>query len=223
VSVARRAMLLAAGRGERLRPHTDTLPKPLVAVGGRPLIEWHLERLAQSGVREVAINTSWLGAMLRASLGDGTRFGLTLGWFDEGAQPLEAAGGIINALGFLGAEPFSVVNADIATAYPLPPPAPAPGRLAHLVLVPNPPEHARGDFGIECGELRLDAPQRLTFAGIASYRAEFFAALAPGRRALKPLLDRALAAGLVSAEVYEGRWNDVGTPERLAAANAALR
>jgi MurNAc alpha-1-phosphate uridylyltransferase len=216
-------MLLAAGRGERMRPHTDTTPKPLLPVGGRPLIEWHLERLARAGVSEVAINTSWLGAALRTALGDGARFGLSLGWFDEGPQPLEVAGGLVNALGFFGGEPFAVVNADVATDYPLPPPAPAPGRLAHLVLVPNPPEHARGDFGIECGELRLDAPRRLTFAGIASYRTEFFAGLTPGRRALKPLLDRALVAGHVSAEAYRGRWSDIGTPERLAAADAALR
>jgi len=216
-------MLLAAGRGERMRPLTDATPKPLLAVGGRPMIEWHLEALARGGVREVAVNTSWLGERLRAALGDGARFGLSLGWFDEGPQPLEVAGGIVNALGFFRGEPFCVVNGDVVTDYPLPPPAPPPGRLAHLVLVPNPPEHPRGDFGLECGELRFDAPRRLTYAGIASYRPEFFAGLGPGRRAWKPLVDRALAAGLVSAEVYHGRWSDAGTPARLAAADAALR
>ena len=218
-----RALLLSAGRGERMRPLTATLPKPLLPVGGKPLIVWHLESLARGGVRQVAINTSWLGAALRAALGDGSAFGLTIGWFDEGPEPLEAAGGIRNALGFCGDQPITVVNADIFTDLPLPPPAPAPDRLAHLVLVPNPAQHPRGDFGLECGELRFDAPRRLTYAGIASYRPEFFAGLGPGRRAWKPLVDRALAAGLVSAEVYHGRWSDAGTPARLAAADAALR
>jgi MurNAc alpha-1-phosphate uridylyltransferase len=216
-------MVLAAGRGERMRPLTATVPKPLLEVAGKPLIEWHLESLAQSGIREVAINTSWLGALLAATYGDGARFGLALRWFDEGPEPLEAAGGIINALAFFGEEPFAVVNGDVFTAYPLPPPPPAGGRLAHLVLVPNPVEHPGGDFGVECGELRLDAPQRYTFAGIATYEPRLFAGLGPGRRALKPVLDRAAAAGLVSAEVYDGRWTDVGTPERLAALNAGLR
>jgi MurNAc alpha-1-phosphate uridylyltransferase len=216
-------MVLAAGRGERMRPLTDALPKPLLPIGGRPLIEWHLERLGRAGIREVAINTSWLGERLRATLGDGRRLGVAITWFDEGPQPLEAAGGIVNALGFFGEEPFAVVNGDITTDYPLPPPPPAEGRLAHLVLVPNPVEHRRGDFGVECGELRGDGPQRHTFAGIASYRPQFFAGLAPGRRALKPLLDRAIVAGRITAELYAGRWSDVGTPERLAAAAAALR
>ena len=166
-------MILAAGRGKRLRPLTDTLPKPLVVVRGRPLIEWHLERLAAGGVREVAINISWLGAVLRSALGDGTRFGVRIGWFDEGPEALETAGGIVNALPFFGNEPFAVVNGDIFCDYPLPPPAPAAGRLAHLVLTPNPAEHPRGDFGIECGELRFDSPGRLTYAGIASYEPRF--------------------------------------------------
>ena len=215
-------MVLAAGRGVRMRPLTDTVPKPLLPLGGRPLIEWHLERLARGGVRDVAINTSWLGAALVTALGDGARFGLALRWFDEGAAPLETAGGIVNALAFFGEQPFAVVNGDVYSDYPLPPPPPA-DRDAHLVLVPNPAEHPRGDFGLECGELRLDAPRRYTFAGIASYTPRFFAGLSPGRRALKPLLDRALAAGRVSAEVYSGRWLDIGTPARLAAAEAALR
>jgi len=216
-------MVLAAGRGERMRPLTATVPKPLLEVAGKPLIEWHLLSLARSGIREVAINTSWLGSRLVAACGDGARFGLRLRWFDEGPEPLEVAGGIINALAFFGGEPFVVVNGDVFTAYPLPPLPPAAGRLAHLVLVPNPPEHSRGDFGVECGELRLDAPRRYTFAGIATYDPRLFAGVDRGRRAWKPLIDRAAAAGLVSAEVFEGRWTDVGTPERLAALNATLR
>jgi len=192
-------------------------------VAGKPLIEYHLERLARGGIREVAINTSWLGAQLVERLGDGARFGLELHWFDEGPEPLETAGGIVNALRLFGAEPFAVVNGDIYSDYALPPAPPPPGRLAHLVLVPNPAEHPRGDFGLECGELRADGARRYTFAGIASYQPLFFAGLAPGRRPLRPLLDRALAAGRVSAELYTGRWTDVGTPERLAALDAALR
>ncbi len=217
-----RAMVLAAGRGMRLRPLTDTLPKPLLAVRGRPLIEWHLERLVAGGIREVAINSSWLGSKLVAALGDGKRFGVEIAWFDEGPEPFETAGGIVNALPFFRGDPFVVVNGDVFSDYPLPPP-PAPGRLAHLVLVPNPPEHPRGDFGIECGELRFDSPARFTFAGFASYEPRFFAGLAPGRRALKPLWDAGLAAGQVSAELFGGAWADVGTPERLAAVNAGLR
>jgi MurNAc alpha-1-phosphate uridylyltransferase len=223
VTALRRAMVLAAGRGERMRPLTTALPKPLLTVAGKPLIEWHLERLSRGGIREVAINTSWLGSVLAAAVGDGARFGLTLRWFDEGPEPLETAGGLINALDFFDDEPFAVVNADVYTECPLPPQPPPAGRLAHLVLVPNPEEHPHGDFGVECGELRLDGPRRYTFAGIASYHPRLFAGLGPGRRALKPVLDRAAAAGLVSAQVYDGRWTDVGTPERLAAVNAGLR
>ena len=217
-----RAMLLAAGRGERMRPLTATVPKPLLRAGGKPLIVWHLESLARGGVTHVAINTSWLGAELRRALGDGSAFGVRIGWFDEGPEPLEAAGGIRNALAFFGEEPFAVVNGDVYTDLPLPPPVPAPDRLAHLVLVPNQPQHPRGDFALECAELRLDGPRRYTFAGVATYRPALFAALAPGRRALKAVLDRAAHAGLVSAELYAGRWVDVGTPDRLAALDASL-
>ena len=216
----RRALLLAAGRGERMRPLTDSLPKPLLPVGGKPLIVWHLERLAAGGVREVAINTSWLGASLRSALGDGTGHGVAIRWFDEGPEPLETAGGIVNALGVFGDEPFAVINGDVWTDLPLPPAVPE--RLAHLVLVPNPLHHPRGDFGLECGELRHDGAIRYTFSGIATYRPALFAGLAPGKRALKPVLDRAAAAGVVTAEVYGGRWTDVGTPARLAELAAAL-
>lgn len=217
-----RALVLAAGRGERMRPLTDTTPKPLLRVGGRPLIVWHLEKLAAGGVREVAINTSWLGQALRAALGDGAAYGVSIRWFDEGPVPLETAGGIRNALALFGGEPFAVVNGDVWTDLPLPPPAPAPDRLAHLVLVPNPPQHPRGDFGIECGELRLTGPVRYTFSGIATYRPALFEGLVPGRRPLQPILARAAAAGLATAELHGGRWADVGTPERLAQLDASL-
>ncbi|MBS0373192.1 MAG: nucleotidyltransferase family protein [Proteobacteria bacterium] len=215
-------MVLAAGRGERMRPLTDRVPKPLLPVGGQPLIVRLLERLAAGGVEHVAINTSWLGEQLHAALGDGRRFGLAIEWFDEGPVPLETAGGIRNALAAFGEEPFAVINGDLYCDLPLPPPAPAPDRLAHLVLVPNPPQHPRGDFGLECGELRPEGAPRYTYAGIASFRPALFRALPPGRRALRPVLDQAAHAGLVTAQLHAGRWVDVGTPERLAALDASL-
>jgi MurNAc alpha-1-phosphate uridylyltransferase len=216
-----RAMLLAAGRGERMRPLTDATPKPLLRVGGRPLIVWHLERLARAGVHEVAVNVSWLGHQLREALGDGRAYGVSITWFDEGPEPLETAGGIVNALPFLAGGPFLVLNADVYSEAPLPA-APAAGRLAHLLLVDNPVHHPRGDFGCEAGELRCIGSPRYTFSGIASYRPELFAGLAPGRRPLRPVLDRAAHAGFATASRHAGRWVDVGTPERLAALDASL-
>ena len=220
--IPKRAMLLAAGRGLRMRPLTDSLPKALLPVGGKPLIAHHLERLAAGGVLDVAINTSWLGERLRAALGDGAHFGLRIHWFDEGPEPLEFAGGIRNALALFGDEPFAVISSDVYTELPLPPPAPPPGRLAHLLLVPNPAHHPAGDYAIECGELRLEGPRRATFAGIGSYRPALFRGLPPGRRGLRAVLDPAAHAGLVSAELCSGRWVDVGTPERLAQLAASL-
>jgi MurNAc alpha-1-phosphate uridylyltransferase len=205
-----------------MRPLTDTVPKPLLRVGGKPLIEWHIERLAAAGVRDIAINTSHLAPVLHDSLGDGSRLGVAIRWFDEGPMALETAGGIVNALPYFADEPFAVVNGDVWTDLPLPPPSPADGRLAHLVLVPNPLHHPRGDFGLECGELRQDGAVRHTFSGIATYHPRLFRDLAPGRRSLKPTLDRALAAGLVTASLWEGGWTDVGTPARLAELDAAL-
>ena len=216
-----RALLLAAGRGERMRPLTLATPKPLLRVGGRSLIEWHLLRLAAAGVLDVAINTSWLAEKLHLAIGDGERFGVRIRWFDEGPEPLEAAGGIRNALPFFDGEPFLVVNADVWTTVALPP-APQAGRVAHLLLVPNPPQHPRGDFGLECGELRLTGPSRWTFSGVASYHPRLFEGLVPGRRSLRPVLDAAALAGLVTAEVATGDWVDVGTPQRLASLDAAL-
>ena len=218
-----KAMVLAAGRGERMRPLTLSTPKPLLEAGGRPLIGWHLEKLAAAGVREVVVNVSWLAPQLIAALEDGSRWNVRVRISDEGPEPLETAGGIIAALPLLGAEPFAVVNGDIWTDFPLPPRAPAAGMLAHLVLVPNPPQHPRGDFGLDAaGRCLVEAPVRHTFSGIASYDPAFFAGLAPGRRPLKPLLDAAMAAGRVSGELHTGRWTDVGTPERLEALRAEL-
>lgn len=218
--VIRRAIVLAAGLGERMRPLTLTTPKPLLEVRGRALIEYHLARLAAAGVREIAVNVCWLKAAFAARLGDGSRYGVALRYFDEGDAPLDVGGGIRNALAYFGDEPFAVVNGDVYTDYPAPPPAPARGVWGHLVLVPNPPQHPAGDFGLECGEVRGDGSRRYTYSGLATLRPELFAGVPPGKRALKPLLDAALRAGRLTGEVYGGQWNDVGTPDRLAALNA---
>jgi len=218
----RRAIVLAAGRGERMRPLTLTTPKPLLQVHGTPLIVHHLRRLAAAGVEDVAVNVSWLKEHFAPALGDGAAFGLRIRYFDEGPEPLDVGGGILNALDFFGDEPFAVVNGDVYSDFALPPPAPADGMLGHLVLVPNPTQHPRGDFGLECAELRLSGAHRYTYSGLATLHPRLFAGLAPGVRPLKPLLDRALTAGRLSAEVYRGIWNDVGTPERLAALNARI-
>jgi MurNAc alpha-1-phosphate uridylyltransferase len=215
-------MILAAGRGERMRPLTLEKPKPLLEVGGKPLLVWHVERLAAAGIRELVVNLSWLGDRIPAALGDGTRYGVRLQYVDEGPEPLETGGGIRNALHLLGDGPFVVVNGDVWTDAPVPP-LPAPGRLAHLVLVRNPEHHPRGDFALECGECRLEGPRRHTFAGVASYRPELFASLPAGRFPLKPILDRAIHSGRATAELHGGRWTDVGTPARLVALDAELR
>ena len=224
-------MILAAGRGERMRPLTDQLPKPLLAVGGRPLIEWHLLALARAGFREVVINLAWLGSRIPAALGDGRRFGLHIEYSDEGDEALETGGGIFHALPRLGPGPFLVVNGDVWCDWD-------PGRarsiatqlddlgwLAWCVLVPNPAHHPRGDFVLRDGRLdAADTGERLTFAGIGVYRSELFAGVPAGARApLAPLLREAAARGRAGAERHPGRWVDVGTPQRLAELDAQLR
>jgi MurNAc alpha-1-phosphate uridylyltransferase len=215
-------MLLAAGRGERMRPLTDTLPKPLVEVGGRALIAWHLLALARAGVREVVINLSWLGAQLRAALGDGSSFGVSIRWSEEGPVPLETGGGIFRALPLLGPEPFLVVNADIWTDIDFGRLRLEPEAHAHLVLIPNPAHHPRGDFALE-GDRVVNADSgRLTYTGVGVYQQEFFAGCTEGRFPLLPLLNRAIAAGRVRGEVHRGQWCDVGTAERLASLSARV-
>jgi MurNAc alpha-1-phosphate uridylyltransferase len=215
-------MVLAAGRGERLRPLTDTLPKPLVVVGGRPLISWHLAALARAGVREVVVNLSWLGEQLRAALGDGREFGVAIRYSEEGPVPLETGGGILRALPLLGPEPFLVVSGDVWTDIDFARVTLEPDALAHLVLIPNPPHHPRGDFGLE-GELVVSAAhERFTYANVGLYRPEFFAGCTAARFPLLEPLTRAIAAGRVRGELHRGQWCDVGTPERLAALNAKL-
>jgi N-acetyl-alpha-D-muramate 1-phosphate uridylyltransferase len=217
-----KAMVLAAGRGERMRPITDSLPKPLLRVGGRPLIAWHLQALARAGVREVIINLSWLGAQLRAALGDGRGFGVTITWSDEGAVPLETGGGIFHAVPLLGPGPFLVVNGDIWTDIDFSQLALAPEAHAHLVLIPNPPHHPRGDFALEGRSVVERDSGRFTYSGVGVYRPEFFHGCTAGRFPLLPLLRRAIAAQRVSGEVHRGEWCDVGTAERLAQLTARV-
>jgi len=218
-----KAMVLAAGRGERLRPITDSLAKPLVRVGGRALIAWHLAALARAGIREVVINVSWLGEQLRGAIGNGHDFGVTITWSDEGPVPLETGGGIFRAVPLLGPGPFVVVNGDIWTDIDFSRLTLEHDSHAHLVLVPNPPHHPRGDFGLDGGFVVNRDEERLTYSGVGLYRPEFFSGCAPGRFPLRPLLNRAIAAGRVRGEVHRGEWWDVGTAERLRTLDARLR
>jgi MurNAc alpha-1-phosphate uridylyltransferase len=215
------AMILAAGRGERMRPLTDTTPKPMLRVRGQPLIERHVQRLAQAGMERIVINLAWLGAMIRDYLGDGSRYGVPIHYSDETPRALEPAGGIFRALPYLRPGPFLVVNGDILTDFPFARLELSEQRDAHLVLVPNPPEHPQGDFGLQDGRADAAAEVRYTFSGIAVYRAAFFSGCADGEFPLKPLLVRAMLAQRCSAELYTGLWEDVGTPARLAALNAS--
>ncbi len=218
-----KAMILAAGRGERMRPLTDHTPKPLLPVAGKALLVWHLENLARAGIREVVINYAWLGEQIPAALGTGVHWGLRIHYSPELSGGLETAGGIAQALPLLGDEPFLVLNGDIftefdwSTLHTL-----TPKQGAHLVLVPNPEHHPEGDFSCVAGQVGLQQP-RYTFSGIGVYRPALFRQLVRGQAAkLAPLLRSAMRAGQVSGEVYEGTWWDIGTPERLAALNAQL-
>ncbi len=214
-------MVLCAGRGERLRPLTDRVPKPLIEIAGKPLLSRHLEGLAAAGFREVVINTAHLGARIEAFAGDGSRWGLRIRFSREPEGALETGGGIRNALPLLGPAPFAVINGDVWTDYPLAElNRPLDGR-AHLVLVDNPPHNLDGDFGMTDGRLS-DDPPKFTFSGIGVYHPRLFGARAEPRFPLAPLLREAMAQGLVGAEHYTGRWFDIGSPERLARARAAL-
>jgi len=217
-------MILAAGRGERMRPLTDRTPKPLLPVAGKPLIVWHLERLARAGVVHVVINVAHLGEHIEALLGDGDAWGLEIRYSSEPPGALETAGGIALALPLLGDEPFLVVNGDIYCDFDFASlPALGGGDLAHLILVDNPAHHRQGDFALDGTRVSNDS-QRLTFAGIGVYRPQLFSAIAAGERAkLAPLLTQAIDAGRVSGQMHRGGWVDVGTPERLAALDADLR
>lgn len=228
-----RAMILAAGRGERMRPLTDTTPKPLLKVGGKPLIVWHIEKLVAAGVSNIIVNHAWLGQQIEQTLGDGSQFGANIRYSPE-APPLETAGGIVQALPFFQSQPFLVINGDIwcdwnvddaiaqATAMQ------ASETLAWLLLADNPEHHPEGDFALAADDLVCDQPQsltttKLTFTGIGVYQPSLFQNLERGQPApLAPLLRQAMHLGLVSGQHHTGRWTDVGTPSRLQQLNQDL-
>jgi MurNAc alpha-1-phosphate uridylyltransferase len=222
------AMVLAAGRGERMRPLTDVTPKPLLMAGGKPLIFWHLEKLARAGFRTAVINHSHLGHQIEAAVGDGRRWGLSVRYSPE-VEALETAGGIRNALPLIGREWFAVVNADVYSDYDYARLGNAgrrlgDGALAHLVLVDNPPHHPHGDFCLEADLVRTAGAQPLTFSGLGAYRTQLFESIAHGaKQPLAPLLRSQMAADKVTGEHFPGLWADVGTPERLAQLDARLQ
>jgi MurNAc alpha-1-phosphate uridylyltransferase len=218
-----KAMILAAGLGTRMRPLTDVTPKPLLEVGGIPLIVWHLEKLAHYGFKEVVINIAHLGYKIPQALGDGSEWGLEITYSDEQEEGgLESAGGIVKALPKLAeSNPFLVVNGDVWTDYDFDPQMKLPeGILAHLILVPNPAHNPKGDFSLIDGKV-VDERQ-YTFSGIGYYAPGLFADVPYGKSALAPLLREAMRKGCVTGELYEGAWHDIGTPERLERLNAEL-
>lgn len=224
-----RAMILAAGRGERMRPLTDSTPKPLLPIGGKPLIVWHIERLVAAGITDIVINHAWLGSQIESTLGDGARWQARIAYSAENPA-LETAGGIARALPLLGESPFLVINGDVWTDWR----ANDASRLGAavmrgaadlaLLLVANPSHHTEGDFGLGAdGALLLDAPHRLTYSGIAVFAPGAFKGIDPNHPAkLRPLLDAAIRAGRATGSMFEGHWTDVGTVQRLAEVNATL-
>ena len=230
-----KALILAAGLGERMRPLTDTTPKPLLRVGGKPLVEWHLEKLAALGIRDVVINTSWLAQQFPAALGDGARWHLRIQYAFEGGTPLETGGGMWNALPLLGEAPFLLVNGDVWTDYDFARLPQEPQGLAHLVLVDRPAQASHGDFALDAdGCVRADGEHKLTYAGIGVYRPQLLEgwqaeipapAMANGKPKfpLAPVLRAHMASGAITGEHHRGRWTDVGTPERLQRLDADLR
>lgn len=216
-----KAMILAAGRGERMRPLTDNTPKPLLEVQGKPLIFWHLEKLARAGVSDVVINTAWLGAALENAIGNGAQWGVQVHWSREPSGGLETAGGIIQALPLLGNAPFWVINGDIWTDFDfnLLPPTLAEEQLGHLVLVANPPHNERGDFGLAADSKIVAFEPRYTFSGMSMLHPKLFTGHAPGRLALRPLFEQAISHSLLTGQLHHGLWTDVGTPARLLGLN----
>lgn len=218
-----KAMVLAAGRGERMRPLTDTTPKPLLEVGGKALIEYRLAALQQAGVENVIINHAWLGDQIASRLGSGEQYGLRIEYSAEIPEALETAGGIIQALPRLGSEPFMVINGDIWCDYPLQQLPCHPDGLAHLVMVDNPPHNPQGDFCLINGYLQAEGDSKLTYSGIGVFHPQLFAGLEPGIRPLAPLLKEAMATDQVKGEHYRGHWYDIGTPERLTELDLQLK
>ena len=210
-----RAMILAAGRGERMRPLTDHTPKPLLKVGGKPLIVWHLERLTAAGFKDVVINHAHLGKQIEQALGNGQHWGLSINYSPE-ETALETAGGIANALHSLGNEEFLVINGDIYTDLDFAAVKLKAPNLAHLVMVNNPSQHPQGDFALEDGCLKVEGENKLTFSGVGIYHPDLFASVKRGEAAkLAPLLKAAIADRLATAQHYQGEWRDIGTPDRL--------
>jgi len=215
-----KAMILAAGRGERMRPLTDHLPKPLLEVQGKPLIVHLLERLSRNGFKEVVINIAHLGYKIPEALGDGKKWNITITYSDEQEEgALESAGGIIKALPLLGDE-FLVVNGDVWCDYEFDPNFKLKHYLAHLILVPNPPHNPNGDFGLESGKVVNSASKQFTFSGIGYYRAELFKELPYAKAPLAPILREAITNRRVSGVLYQNSWYDIGTPQRLKAINS---
>ena len=230
-----KALIFAAGLGERMRPLTDTTPKPLLQVGGKRLIEWHLEKLAACGIEDVVINTSWLATQFPEMLGDGARWGLRIRYSYEGTTPLETGGGMLNALPLLGDEPFLLVNGDVWTDHDFSQLPREPQGLAHLVMVDRPPQATHGDFALDdAGFVRADGAHRLTYSGVGVYRPQLFdgwrkivrePAIADGKPKfpLAPILRARMADDRITGEHHRGRWTDVGTPERLRVLDDELR
>ncbi|MES2857618.1 MAG: nucleotidyltransferase family protein [Pseudomonadota bacterium] len=230
-----KALILAAGLGERMRPLTDHTPKPLLSVGGKPLIAWHLEKLAACGIEEVVINISWLAEQFPRALGDGADWGLRIRYSHEGQTPLETGGGMLHALPLLGDAPFLLVNGDIWTDVDFASLPRDPDGLAHLVMVDPPAQATQGDFALDAGGLvRSDGAHRLTYAGLGVYRPQLLdgwrqhsrdagAEETPPRFRLAPILRAHMASGNIRGEDHRGRWTDVGTPERLRALDAELQ
>ena len=219
-----RAMILAAGLGTRMRPLTLHTPKPLLEVGGKPLIVWHIEALAGAGVTQIVINTAWLGEKLVDALGNGSKFGVEIFWSHE-EEPLETAGGIQKALPLLGSEPFILVNGDIWTRFDLKPLVHKSlgSDLGHLVLVKNPLQHPNGDFALDNGRIAQNGEAKLTFAGISLLSPKLFESLPAGKAPLAPILRQAMDAGQMSGECLQTHWVDVGTIERLAELDLQIR
>ena len=217
-----RAMILAAGRGERLRPLTDSLPKPLVPVAGKPLIEYHLEALSQAGFREIVINQGHLGDLLKERVGKGGRWGVNIHWSDEQPEALETGGGIFKALPLLGKGPFLVVNGDIWCTYAIARLRAVKCDHAHLVMVPNPEHNPQGDFALHGAVLKQNGGPKLTFSGIGVYHPRLFRDCSPGKFPLAPILQRAMDSHIVTGERFNGPWNDAGTMQRLAEIESAI-
>jgi MurNAc alpha-1-phosphate uridylyltransferase len=222
VERAMKAMILAAGRGERMRPLTDTVPKPLLSVGGRPLIEHHIDALACAGIQELVVNLSWCGDQIRDFLGNGSKYGLRVAYSDEGPEALETGGGIYHALSLLGSEPFWLVNGDVYCEFRYTPLNLETGVLGHLVMVSNPDHHPDGDFCLEHGRVRSRGGNTTTYSGLAFLHPGLFKDSSAGKFPLAPLLIKAMNQDAMTGEHFDGLWVDVGTPGRLGELNQIL-